>query len=247
MKRFLLLGFVLFTAISLSGCACYGPGFGYGYGGACGSGYTDCPGVDYVDGGAGASEADCGAGCSSGYTVGCGGSVGGLNSCSPCVSCLSCVGDGIRVLGEGALGLVMAPFVLVGNILCNACHGYESYPNCGCSNEVYYGDNCYQPHDFCDPCACGAVAGNGHRGCAQCSGGYTEGVQAADTAQNRSVAPNQGTPVYRNARQSAQASQNPLFRQPARVQGGWNQSTQRMVPAYGPTPVANRSSGVPLQ
>lgn len=188
MKRVLFLALVLLSAVSMVGC-CSSPGYArrcptYGACGTVGVGV-----VDYVDGGPGACEADCGTTCGANYGTTCGAGCSGVYSggavgcggCrqSSCTDCLQCVGDGIRVVGESALGLVAAPFIVARHMICSGCNGYESYPNCGCSNEVYYGDDCYQMHDFCDPCACGGGTVKGHSGCATCNGGYSEGIQAS--------------------------------------------------------------------
>ncbi|MDR2756458.1 MAG: hypothetical protein LBC20_12185 [Planctomycetaceae bacterium] len=71
-----------------------------------------------------------------------------LNNCSNCLSNLL---NSVFVLGEGAFCLAASPFVLVGNLLCNACGNYETQFPC-CSNEVYYGDNCeaQYPTNPCD-------------------------------------------------------------------------------------------------
>lgn len=169
MKRVLLLALVLLSSVSIVGCACYTPGSAR----PCSTGMCGTVGVvDYVDGGPGACEADCGATCG-------GGCVGyGNYRQSPGTDCLQCVGESIRVVGEGVLGIAAAPFIVAKHMICSGCNGYESYPNCGCSNEVYYGDDCYQMHDFCDPCACGGTV-KGNSGCATCNGGYSEGVQAS--------------------------------------------------------------------
>lgn len=191
MKRAAFFSVIVLTVLSMTGCACYGPG--YGYKGSCASSCSPCGsnqmGIDYVDGFPGACEADCGSapscGPASGYAQpGCGGSsYNGYNTAGSCSSCLKGVGEGLKVLGEGALAVVSAPFVLAGHVLCgNSCGnggaygGGSTYPNCGCSNEVYYGDNCYQPHDFCDPCGCGGPT-NGSTNCPNCAGGFTEGIQ----------------------------------------------------------------------
>jgi len=204
MNKILLLGGLLLSILGTVGCACYSPGYGPGYGyGNCGNpcsgaiapyscGPSSCggQGVDYVDGGPAAGNADCGGNYSPGYC----GSPNGCNGYYGSGDCGRCVGNGLRVIGEGAVGLVAAPFVFVGSLL--NCGGYGNYSGCGCSNEVYYGDNCYQPHDFCDPCGGNANGGNvcssagpdrvGHAypptapGCSQCSGGYSEGVQTTE-------------------------------------------------------------------
>lgn len=177
MKRAIFLGIALLTIIPLVGCACYGPGFGYK---GCSVPYG-CGPVDYVDGGPCAGEANCGGGYAGdcGYPSSCGTSYGA----SPCTDCLRCIGQSIRVVGEGALAIAAAPFVIVGHVICAGCNGYESYPNCGCSNEVYYGDNCTQMHDYCDPCGCGGTR-TATSGCSNCSGGYVEGVQPTIETQS---------------------------------------------------------------
>lgn len=178
MKRFILSGVLLFSALFMTGCACY-PGLGWG-GGCCTSPYTYGP-VDYVDGIPDGGEANCG----TSYGSGCYGANPCMtySSCTPCVDLLRCVGHSVRVLGEGALTVVAAPFVIVGHVICSTCTGYESYPNCGCSNEVYYGDNCLQQHDLCDPC-CGNYGNSGTcgpnpaiSGCSKCNNGFSEGIQ----------------------------------------------------------------------
>ena len=173
MNKILLLGGLLLSVLGTVGCACYGPGYG-SFGDPCGSAITPYRyggiGVDYVDGGPGAGNTDCGGHFSRGY-CGPGHLVGG--------DCGRCIANGLRVIGEGAVGLVAAPFVLVGSLI--NCGAYGNYYGSGCSNEAYYGDNCYQPHDFCDPCGGTAI---GHApssaGCSQCSGGYSEGVQPGE-------------------------------------------------------------------
>lgn len=194
MKRVIFLGIVLLTAATMVGCSCYP----YGYNRSCMTGACTTGGVvDYVDGGPGAGEANCG-GYVSGYGGGCGcGSVGCGSSYGG--DCLRCIGNTIKVVGEGALAVAAAPFVIAGHIICSGCNGYETYPNCGCSNEVYYGDNCSQQHDFVDPCGKGGDCGCGtsattFSGCARCSGGYVEGVQPAGNPGNPGNLGNPGNP-----------------------------------------------------
>ncbi|MGL4595265.1 MAG: hypothetical protein ACRCUY_11085, partial [Thermoguttaceae bacterium] len=126
-------------------------------------------------------------------------------------------GTGVRVLGEGVLSLAATPFILTGKILTCGGRGYETYSNCGCSNEVYYGDNCYQPHDFANPCnsmqscspspcdiscePCGSYKMtssylapiNSHSGCANCSQGQ-HGFSTPDQSTTPST-PSYETPV----------------------------------------------------
>ena len=195
MNKILLLGGLLALVLGTIGCACYAPGYGAGnYGVSCGNviapyscGPSSCggAGVDYVDGGPGAANANC-AGCySSGY-MGYRGFQSGYYGNGDCRRCIT---NGLRVVGEGAVGLIAAPFVLVGSLF--NCGAYANFQGCGCSNEVYYGDNCYQPHDFCDPCAgnaCGPAGPDrvGHAypptapGCSHCNSGYREGIQPGE-------------------------------------------------------------------
>ena len=192
MNKTLLFGGLLLSLLGTIGCACYGPGYGYGnFGGQCGGviapyscGPSSCgdQGVDYVDGGPGAGNADCGGN----YVQGCYGQRYGHYGNG---SCANCIGNGLRIVGEGAVGLVAAPFILVGSLF--NCGAYGNYYGCGCSNEVYYGDNCSQPHDFCDPCGgngCDSGWVSPNRvgqlayppttpGCTHCNGGYSEGIQ----------------------------------------------------------------------
>ncbi|MDR2439665.1 MAG: hypothetical protein LBE12_09905 [Planctomycetaceae bacterium] len=72
-----------------------------------------------------------------------------LNNCSNCIANLL---NSVFVLGEGAFCLAASPFIIAGNIISNACGNYESFQSPCCSNEVYYGDNCYQ-QDICNPCS----------------------------------------------------------------------------------------------
>ena len=177
-------GIVLLTAVLLtglfSGCACY-PGYGYGCPpGICTSPLTRGP-VDYVDGGPGA----CGANCGAGQAVGCTESCGGINVCSgdPRFPCLYILRHRVRAIGETALAIAAAPFVITGHIVCAAIYSHEAYPNCGCSNEVYYGDNCAQAHD-CAPCRGGVTRGTtgcancNQPGCADCNQGGVEGTRS---------------------------------------------------------------------
>ncbi|MDR0871484.1 MAG: hypothetical protein LBN39_11905 [Planctomycetaceae bacterium] len=176
MKRTGLIGVVLLLCLSLSttGCLCgrYARPCGpiLGCASPVGAGV-----VDYVDGQPGACEADCGTNCApaAGY-----GTYPRYYGGNP-FGCLNTIGNGIANVGEGAVCLAASPFIFVGKIITGGCYGYEWYPNCGCSGEVYYGDNCYQQHDFCNPCAGAATTG-----CSRCSGGYSEGIQPAVPAVN---------------------------------------------------------------
>lgn len=181
MRHAVCLGVVFSISMFLTGCACY-PG-GCGFGGMCTYPYTAGT-VDYVDGIPGGGEADCN-GCYAGDGCGCGKrscpSGGGVSydngyPCSPCFECLRSVGHGIRAVGEGVLAVAAAPFVILGHAICT---GYEYYPNCGCSNEVYYGDNCSQAHDY-NPCCSTGYVNTASSGCTNCSGTVTEGIQPAD-------------------------------------------------------------------
>jgi hypothetical protein len=94
-----------------------------------------------------------------------------------------------NTVGELAVNVVTLPFELICGI-CGSCHrggcGYNAYNGgsyysngmdngCGCSSEVYYGDNYIG--GGCEPCEPGC--GGGYRtGCSHCSGGYTEGISS---------------------------------------------------------------------
>lgn len=180
MKHAGIFGLIVLFTLSCLGCACQFPGSGPCS--PCGFGARGIgPGVvDYVDGGPCAGEASCG-GCGTYAT--CGSACGCGYACGArCGNCLARVGSGVRVLGEGALDLVTAPLRLAGRVVTGGPCGYETYAGCGCSNEVYYGDNCFQPHDFCDPCGytdgytatCRSAASSG---CTKCNSGYVEGIR----------------------------------------------------------------------
>jgi hypothetical protein len=236
MKRAGIVGVVLLLSLSVAGCACY-PGYYSGYGRlgmpyGCGSVVNNGV-VDYVDGNAGTCEtADCGTGYAN-Y---------GCTSYRPCglSNCANCLGNlvnGIFVLGEGAFCLAAAPFVMVGNLLCGGYGGYEMYPNCGCSNEVYYGDNSYQPHDLCDPCGnvdvCGCTNGVASSGCSRCSSGYTEGIQVdGNTSKTNSsykpLTQPVRIPAYNAQTNRTRPISQTMYRQPAQ--------TQRVAPAQRMTP-----------
>lgn len=174
MKRIGLIGVVLLSCFSLSttGCLCgrlarpCGPVLGCAAPAGVGV-------VDYVDGQSGSCGTDCGYGAVP--SVGC----GPAYPCYPYAngSCLTAIGNGVINVGEGVICLAASPFILVGKIVTGGCGAYELYPNCGCSSEVYYGDNCYQAHDFCDPCKAAGTT----TGCSQCSGGYSEGIMPGAT------------------------------------------------------------------
>lgn len=218
MKQVAILGMVLLLAAYSAGCACLSPGCGMNggrvYEGSCcetiapySCGPSSCGGmgVDYVDGGPGAGLANCGSYNACGMNMGCYGGGCGMG-------CLSAVGNVVHVVGDGVLTIAASPFVLVGHLFANCgsrggyggCGGLSN--GCGCSNEVYYGDNCYQPHDFCDPCmgeSCGCGTGcsvSGYSvggsymggysggtttptGCTRCAGGFSEGIQFGATNQ----------------------------------------------------------------
>lgn len=219
MKRILFFGVVILTAVSTIGCACYSPGFGR----SCGLSRA-CGPVDYVDGGPGACEANCGGsyatGCGSSHTS-CGSSLG----VTPCADCLVCIGNGIRVVGEGALAIAASPFIIARHVICAGCNGYGSYPNCGCSNEVYYGDNCYQAHDICDPCGCSpspCTTTTGTSGCSHCNNnGYSEEIQP----DSHSV-PVDESKVSRRPSPIRPVSYSAQFSQPQRVKTGAGQTAR---------------------
>ncbi|MDR2171797.1 MAG: hypothetical protein LBP59_16760 [Planctomycetaceae bacterium] len=174
MKRVFLISVVMLSMISTFGCACYSPVFRnpcISPFGLCANGSGGV--VDYIDGGVDHSVS-CG-----GVSESCGGvvyetacepcvtpSYGGHFSCGrvgcrvgyPCSNCVLQLTGGVRMIGEAALSAAATPFLVVGNVLCSAGKGYESFPDCGCGNEIYLGDNCYQSHDFIDPCSpCGSI------------------------------------------------------------------------------------------
>lgn len=187
MKRISFILVALVTIVSTLGCACYNPGFRN----PCMSPFGICANgmggtVDYVDGGIERTVA-CGDSCGTvvyeatcdpcapsvyqGH-VACGG-IGCMNG-RPCSNCLVQLADGVRLVGEAALSAAATPFLVVGNILCSAGRGSESFSGYGCSNEIYFGDNCYQTHDFVDPCStCGSSTNN----CPNCSGTIQDGIQ----------------------------------------------------------------------
>ncbi len=240
MNKKLILGALLFAVVGTFGCACYNPCNTGGYCGSviapysCGPSSCGGRGIDYVDGGPNAGYADCGGG-------GC-----GVRFPSYGYGCGRHVVNGIRVIGEGAVGLVAAPFVLVGSLIKDGC--YASYPNCGCSNEIYYGDNCYQPHDFCDPCGngcnpCGGSAGMetvGHPypptppGCSRCAGGYTEGLQPGEIEGDAPIAQKPSTSANRQPVRYTQRNSGPYAQRPT-VQ---NQQQYTQRPVTPPQPIA---------
>jgi hypothetical protein len=235
MKRAGIVSVVLLLCLSVAGCACYSGyynsygrlGVPYGYGSVKHNSV-----VDYVDGNTGTCETDCGTGyanydCTSYRPCG----------LSNCANCLGNLVNGIFVLGEGAFCLAVTPFVMVGNLLCGGYGGYEIFPHNSCSNEVYYGDNCYQSHDLCDPCgnvdACGCVDGVASSGCSRCSSGYTEGIRVdGDTSKpNSSYKPLTQPvriPAYNAQTNRTRPISQTMYRQPAQ--------TQRMTPVQRMTP-----------
>jgi hypothetical protein len=237
MKRAGIVGVVLLLSLSVVGCSCY-PGYYNGYGRlgmpyGCGSVVHNGV-VDYVDGNTGTCETDCGAGyanygnCAAPYRP-CG--------LSNCATCLGNLVNGVFVLGEGAFCLAAAPFVMVGNLLCGGYGGYEIYPHNACSNEVYYGDNCYQPHDICNPCsdvdACGCTNGVANSGCSQCSGGYTEGIRVdGDTSKANSnykpLTQSVRIPAYNAQANRIRPISQTAYRQPTQTQ--YTTPAQRMTP-----------------
>lgn len=201
MKQTGIFGVLLLLFLPAMGCVCQ-PGY---YGGNCanpcqpnacgvpwGCGSIIHQGVvDYVNGPPGGGEAECG--CGGSCATPCGSVCGSCTS--NCGSCLGTLGNGILVLGEGAFSLAASPFILAGHVIRGGPCGYETYANCGCSNEVYYGDNCYQQHDFCDPCAgscdpCGCGTSVATTGCSRCANGYREGVQYENSPPKQHAQPN---------------------------------------------------------
>ncbi|GHT22627.1 hypothetical protein FACS189419_05450 [Planctomycetales bacterium] len=164
---------VLFILSSV-GCMCT-PGYR-----PCGIGGIGCagPGVyDYYNNGNYCSDcrqSSCVTGCDE--TAACN-PCEEVDSYSPCsahgaVNCGSCLGNlgtGVVLVGRGVLNVAAAPFLLVGNLL-SKDYGCAERFNGNCCGEAYYGDNCYQPHDFNDPCN-GSVQGgfSGRGGCANCN------------------------------------------------------------------------------
>ena len=184
MKKLFVLCVTMLMAFSL-GCVSCGPG----YGRLCAPGP-----VNYVDGNGGQLN-HCGPGvnpCTSSCATSCGNSYGssyGSPHCLPAArECAARICYGMRILGEGALNVVAVPFIIVGDVLtgCGSCApGYAPY-NSGdcCSSEVYYGDNCYQAHDFNDPCGCNGMSPMS--GCSRCSDTTTDGMQFEPPQQVRS-------------------------------------------------------------
>ncbi|MDR2761935.1 MAG: hypothetical protein LBB88_04990 [Planctomycetaceae bacterium] len=184
MKRNFLIFIMLLSIVSTIGCACYSPvGFRNPclFPGVCAHGSGGV--VDYVDGGIDHTGAcgetivcettcdpctpqvyqnhiACGrVGCQSGY---------------PCSNCIVQLADSVRLVGEAALSVVATPFLVVGNVLNSAGRNCEIFPSCGCGNEIYLGDNCYQSHDFVDPCS---PCSPSITGCQNCSGTIQDGIQ----------------------------------------------------------------------
>ncbi|MDR0337250.1 MAG: hypothetical protein LBI18_09190 [Planctomycetaceae bacterium] len=235
MKRTRIVGVILLLSLFVAGCTCYNGYYGgYGRSGVpygCGSVIHNGV-VDYVDG----NSAPCDTDCATGYTN------YGCTSYRPCglSNCANCLGNlvnGVFVLGEGAFCLAAAPFALVGNLLCGGYGGYEIFPYNSCSNEVYYGDNCYQPHDFCNPCdnvdSCGCGSGAASSGCSRCSGGYTEGIRV----ETETSKPNTGyksltqpvrIPAYNVQTNRTRPISQTMFRQPTQPQH--LTPPQRMIP-----------------
>jgi hypothetical protein len=235
MKRAGIFGVVLLLSLSVAGCACYTGNYGgYGRSGVpngCGS-IVHNGVVDYVDGNSEACNTDCGTGY---VNYGC----TAYRPCglSNCAACLGNLVNGVFALGEGAFCLAAAPFVLVGNLLGGGYGGYEMFPNYGCSNEVYYGDNCYQPQDFCNPCSgvdsCGCGSGTASNGCSRCSGGYTEGIQVEGEVSKansgyRPLTQSVRIPAYNVQTNQHRSISQTMFRQPVQ--------TQRVVPPQRMTP-----------
>jgi hypothetical protein len=184
MKRNFLISIVLLSILSTVGCTCYSP---LGLRNPCISPFGVCAHgsggvVDYIDGGidhSGScgeviSESVCDPCAAPVYQnhIACGGI--GCQNGAPCANCLVQLANGVRLVGEAALTAAATPFLVVGNVLCTAGRGYETFGSCGCSNEIYLGDNCYQTHDFIDPCSpCGTTKTT----CQNCSGHIQDGIQ----------------------------------------------------------------------
>ncbi|MDR1479926.1 MAG: hypothetical protein LBJ00_13410 [Planctomycetaceae bacterium] len=210
MKRMFFILVALTTLVSTIGCACYSPGFRnpcISPFGLCANGLGGT--IDYVDGGidrTGACGDSCGAvvyentcdPCAPPVYqnhVACGGV--GCVSGNPCANCLVQLADGVRLVGEAALSAAATPFLVVGNILCSAGRGYETFPGNCCSNEIYLGDNCYQSHDFVDPCS---PCGSSNNNCPNCSGTIQDGIHFETPAapQSQPSAKNQPTIIQSN-------------------------------------------------
>ncbi|MDR1484245.1 MAG: hypothetical protein LBT09_05435 [Planctomycetaceae bacterium] len=194
MKRIFLISIALLSIVSTLGCACYAPGFRnpcLSPLGVCshGSGV-----VDYIDGGIDHSgscgessgtvvyEASCDPCSAPVYQnhIACG-RIGCQNG-NPCSNCIVQLANGVRLVGEAALSAAATPFLIVGNALCSVGKSCETFANCGCSNEIYLGDNCYQAHDFIDPCSpCGQTATS----CQNCSGTIQDGIQFENPQRNQ--------------------------------------------------------------
>ncbi len=255
-----LLSISLILLIFSTGCVCQ-PGY---YGGPLGCGSILNPGgvVDYVNGPIGA---DCGTngGLVVGPLVGTAAGTACISHGVPnCGSCLGTVASGVRVIGEGAFSLAASPFLLLGSLISGGPCGYEAYPNCGCGSEIYYGDNCYQPHDFNDPC-CGTYSGTSvaGSGCANCAGGHTEGIRYDGNVINgvspTTIEPTDGvletqpqvqpsvqpTPVSTPLQTGFRPVQQTSFRQPIR------KPAQRVIPPPRSVVVPNnhQKKALPLQ
>ncbi|MDR2345013.1 MAG: hypothetical protein LBE18_03015 [Planctomycetaceae bacterium] len=195
MKRTFLIIIVLLFTVQMFGCACYtgirNPCISPL--GICGHSHTGMT-TDYIDGGidrtglcgesSGAMLCDtvcdpcavpvyqnhfaCGKlNCQNGY---------------PCSNCLVQLADGVRLVGEAALSAAAAPFLIVGNTLCSVGRGgYEPFSGCGCSNEIYLGDNCYQSHDFVDPCS---PCSPSNTSCQNCSNVIQNGIQFENSSNS---------------------------------------------------------------
>ncbi len=258
MKNIHLIGLCALLVLSCLGCACGFPG------GPCNTFSYMGPGVvDYVDGGMCAGEAVCGdcgivtnsIGCNTcggmGYGVG---RMRGANR----GQCLNRVGNGIAVVGGAALDLAAAPFVVAGKILTGGCC-YETYPNCGCSNEVYYGDNCYQAHDFSDPCACGGVVNSGTvagGGCSSCGEGgmrieHSTIIESDPIIESQPVTPNAvmelpSQPLsMRSPPRRSVASQKVVFAHPTTTQNRIVTASATQVSSESDDPFAVRYAVMP--
>lgn len=163
-----ILGIALI--LSTTGCLCNPCGHGYYRGSTyCAPGvvpgvsYDECANAGECEAGCGETEI-CGVGCPT-YGYGC---FYATHECGRCLMTLA------QATGEIAVGAVTLPIALIGNI-CNlgTC---GLYGGCGCSSEVYYGDNYIG--NGCDPCQMGGGCGNGYNpGCSRCGGRIEDGIQ----------------------------------------------------------------------
>lgn len=218
MKRILFSVAVLCTALASTGCLCNPCGGGmYGLVGGCGLGQPVGVGYNECVGPAACTE-DCGpvggTPCDPCSPMGGCGTFGGnfvAPGCGgfPCISkCVTGVGTTLHGIGQIGAGILCVPVRIIGGICTLGTCG--TYAGCGCSSEVYYGDDC-------------AAGMDGYStGCRKCDNGYTEGIQYS-SEPDPVVTPDQGTAIQppRSVRQVAYQQQIPTQKwMPAQQQYG---------------------------